>query len=149
MLAGLVFSKMYAKLKNWIAPVALIVMAGGFFVVVHSMSTALILFGLILAGFGVGLLISAINLLTTNSVGDADSTAAISMVTCASSLGVFASPFLYSWNPINFEGMTAVQSDFNTAGLVYLVIGIISLGFVLFSKKRKTQGVYGGVNPSS
>jgi MFS family permease len=138
-LAGLTFSKFYGVIKNWVIPTSFVVMGVGFLIVTHSTLTTIILLGLMLAGFGVGILMSLVNLLTTNAVGDADSTAAMSLVTCATSLGVFASPFFYSWNPARFANMSIVESNFQTAGLLYILLGIASLILIVSQLMRKLR----------
>ena len=132
-IAGLIFGKLMAKLKNWIIPLGLMIMGVGFLIVTQSMSSGIILIGLMFAGFGIGVLLMVNNLTVNNLSGEGDSTAAMSLVTCASSLGVFVSPFFYNLIPSTNIYLSPVQSDFQTAGLIYLFIGVISLGFLAFS----------------
>ncbi len=136
-IAGLYFNKLFSKVRNWIIPLGLIITGVGFIVVTHSPSTIPIILGLLLSGFGIGILISTINLTTINSVGDSDSTAALSLITCASSLGVFISPLLFRVNPINFQNLSSVESDFQSAGLLYLFLGVISLVVIVILKIQK------------
>ena len=136
-IAGILFSKMYWKLKKWLIPLGALLCGGGFLLVVYSMSSSIML-GLLSIGFGLGILLSYISLSTTNAVCEADSTTANSIVGSATSFGIALSPFLYGNLPVLFQGLSAVQSNFKFASFVFLGMGFISMFlFILRTNNQK------------
>lgn len=138
-IAGLTFSQIYLKLKKWVVPINLLVCGLGYMVVTFSASSTLILIGLLSIGIGIGILISLVTLLTTNSVGEADSTAAVALTSAGFSIGIFISPFFYENLPHFGMELETAEFNFLLAGMVFLIVGVISLLLVIIQigKQRR------------
>ena len=93
--SGLAFSRMYTVLKKWIVPIGLMICAVGFLLTVYAGNSYLVLTGLFCTGLGWGFVISLVVLKVTNAVGEDDSTAALSVLSSAFSVGIFISPFFF------------------------------------------------------
>ena len=139
-LAGLMFSRMYQKLKKWTVPVGLAVCAIGIFLLTFSEWGVLILVGLLIAGWGSGLLIALIVLATSNAVGDADSTAAVGVVNGAFSIGIFLSPFFQASLPRVFGAPQSIQFNFVLSGIVSALFALLSLAFILLRRRKLSNG---------
>ena len=138
-LSGLAFSRMYLWLKKWIVPVGLLTCAFGFIITTLSQSSMIALAGLLLTGIGLGFLISLVTLLTANSVGSDDSTAALALVNSAFSVGIFVSPFFYAVIPRLLSPQPTIQFNFLLAGYFFLGAGIIAIPFLHFLVRKKAQ----------
>lgn len=136
-LSGLAFSRVYLKLKKWIIPVGLLICASGFILTTLTQSSIITLVGLFFTGVGLGLLISLVTLLTTNSVGPNDSTAALAVVNSAFSVGIFVSPFFYATVPGLFSIQPNIIFNFQVASCFFLTAGLIAIPTVHFLKKDK------------
>ena len=137
-ISGLAFSRVYKKLKKWIIPIGLLICAVGFLLVTFTENSAIALFGLLCTGLGLGLLIALILLLTTNTVGSNDSTAALAVVNSAFSVGIFMSPFFYAVVPGLFFTYPDILSNFQLASCFFLGAGIIAIPTVHFFMKNKS-----------
>lgn len=126
-IAGFIFSKIFMKIQKLCISAGSFACGAGFLLAVHTHSNSGILIGLFCAGFGLGILLSVITLLATNTVGDEDSTAANALVGSGTSLGIAISPIIFGQLPTIFEGMAAVQSNFQLVGTLFLGAGFISL----------------------
>jgi predicted MFS family arabinose efflux permease len=140
-ISGLTFSRVYLKLKKWITPVGLLVTAAGFILATHTESSLFMLIGLLLTGVGVGFLIALITLLTTNSVGSNDSTAALALVNSAFSVGIFVSPFFYAVFPRLLTAQPNVQFNFQLAGYVFLGAGIMAIPLLYFIPSKDGKNI--------
>lgn len=136
-ITGLVFSRVYIKLKKWTIPTGLLVTAAGFFLITFTQSSVLVLLGLLCTGLGVGLLFSLILLLTTDAVGSKDSTAALAVINSAFSIGMFMSPFFYAIVPGLFSIEPDIIFNFQLASFFFLGAGIIVIPAVRFFMKEK------------
>ncbi len=135
-IAGLTFSWIYLKLKKWVVPINLLVCGLGFMLITFGGSSALILSGLLSIGMGIGVLISLVTLLTTNSVGEADSTAAVALTSAGFSIGIFISPFFYTSLPHFGSGLETAEFNFLLAGVLFAMVGVITLVGVILKNKR-------------
>ncbi len=140
-ISGLSFSHIYIKLKKWIIPTGLLVCAMGFMLITVAENSAIVLFGLLCTGLGLGLLIALIMLLTTNAVGTNDSTAALAVVNSAFSVGIFVSPFFYAIVPNLFSTQPDILFNFHLASFFFLGAGIIAIPTVHFLMKEKPLGI--------
>jgi MFS family permease len=136
-ITGLAFSWLYRKMKKWIIPAGFLVCAFGFILTVYANDSLLALFGLLCTGLGLGVLISLVLLLTANSTGDADSTAALAVVNSAFSVGMFASPFFYALITGLFSPAVPIIFNFQVASAFFLAAGLVSLPAVLLLKPRQ------------
>ncbi len=141
-IAGLTFSQIYLKLKKWVIPISLLMCGLGYMVVTFSGSSTLILAGLLSIGMGIGILLSLITLITTNSVGEADSTAAVALTSAGFSIGIFISPFFYANLPHFGMELETAEFNFLLAGTLFLIVGLISLLLVIFhTEKRRKEAI--------
>ncbi len=138
-LAGLAFSQIYRRLRKWTIPVGLAVCAVGIFLLTFSEQGAVILMGLLIAGLGSGLLIALIVLATSNTVGDADSTAAVGVVNGAFSIGIFLSPFFQASLPRVFGAPQSIQFNFILSGVVSAFFAGLSLVFTIFWHRSPSE----------
>jgi len=136
-ISGLSFSHVYIKLKKWIIPTGLLVCAMGFMLITVARNSAIVLFGLLCTGLGLGLLIALIMLLTANAVGTNDSTAALAVVNSAFSVGIFVSPFFYAIVPNLFSTQPDILFNFQLASFFFGGAGIIAIPTVHFLMKEK------------
>ena len=134
-ITGLTFSWLYQKLGKWIIPSGFLVCAIGFFLTVFSSSNLIVLFGLLCTGLGIGVLVSLCLLLTANSTGEEDSTAALSVVNGAFSVSMFVSPFFFTLLPRLFSPPVPIIFNFTVAGSFFLAMGIITIP-VIFSQNK-------------
>lgn len=137
-IGGLAFSQVYLKLKKWAIPVSLFVSGTGYLLAAFGQANVLILIGLLSVGLGIGILISIATLITTNSVGEADSTAAVALTNAGFSIGIFLSPFFYANLPHFVNGMETAEVNFSLAGAVFTLVGMIAL-IVLVLKSVRTR----------
>jgi predicted MFS family arabinose efflux permease len=145
-ITGLAFSWLYAKLKKWIVPSGFLVCAFGFILTVYTNNNFLALIGLLGTGLGLGVLISLVLLLTANSTGEADSTAALAVVNSAFSVGMFTSPFFYALLPRLFSPAIPIIFNFKVASAFFLFVGILTIPMVKFLSSNsltKVQSVHG------
>jgi predicted MFS family arabinose efflux permease len=145
-ITGLAFSWLYAKLKKWIVPSGFLVCAFGFILTVYTNNNFLALIGLLGTGLGLGVLISLVLLLTANSTGEADSTAALAVVNSAFSVGMFTSPFFYALLPRLFSPAIPIIFNFKVASAFFLFVGILTIPMVKFISSNsltKVQSVHG------
>ncbi|MCD6577371.1 MAG: MFS transporter [Anaerolineaceae bacterium] len=126
-ISGLAFSRVYYNLRKWIIPTGLLVSAAGFLLITFTQSSAIALLGLLCTGLGLGFLIAFILLLTSNSVGANDSTAALAVVNSSFSIGIFLSPFFYSILPNLFSMQPDILFNFQFAGYFFLAAGITAI----------------------
>jgi len=140
-ITGLAFSWLYTKMKKWIVPAGFLVCAFGFILTVYSNNNFLALFGLLCTGLGLGVLISLVLLLTANSTGDADSTAALAVVNSAFSIGMFTSPFFYALLPRLFWPTIPIIFNFQVASAFFLFAGLLSIPLIKFSNFYPTTQV--------
>jgi len=136
-ITGLVFSRVYMKLKKWTIPIGLLITAAGFLLITFTQNSALVLLGLLGTGLGVGLLFSLILLLTTDAVGSNDSTAALAVINSAFSVGMFMSPFFYAVVPGLFSNEPDIIFNFQLASYSFLGAGIVVIPAVHFFMKDK------------
>ncbi len=95
--------------------------------------------GLLIAGLGSGLLIALIVLATSNTVGDADSTAAVGVVNGAFSIGIFLSPFFQASLPRVFGAPQSIQFNFILSGVVSAFFAGLSLVFTIFWHRSPSE----------
>jgi predicted MFS family arabinose efflux permease len=145
-ITGLAFSWLYAKMKIWIVPSGFLVCAFGFILTVYTTNNILALIGLLATGLGLGVLISLVLLLTANSTGDADSTAALAVVNSAFSVGMFTSPFFYALLPRLFSPAIPIIFNFKVASMFFLLVGILTIPMVILINSKsltKVQSIHG------
>lgn len=135
-IAGLTFSQIYVRLKKWAIPTSLLACGLGFLLITFSGTSVLILGGLLCIGMGIGILISLIMLVTANSAGEADSTAAVALVNGGFSIGIFISPFFYANLPRIELGLPAVEFNFLLAGVLFAAAGVIALLVAISTNKQ-------------
>ncbi|MDO9545882.1 MAG: hypothetical protein Q7J07_03915, partial [Pelolinea sp.] len=139
MLSGLAFSRIYLRLKKWIIPVGLLTCSAGFMLTTLTKNSIAALVGLLFTGIGLGFVISLVTLLTANSVGSNDSTAALALVNSAFSVGIFVSPFFYAVVPRLLSPQPNIQFNFLLAGYFFLGAGIIAIPSLHFLVKEKAM----------
>ena len=137
-ITGLAFSWLYMKLNKWIIPAGFLVCAFGFFLTTYAAESTLVLFGLLCTGLGLGVLISLVLLLTANSTGENDSTAALAVVNAAFSVGMFLSPFFYALLPQIFAPALPILFNFKVASFFFLSAGLVA-AFVSFVPGLQTD----------
>jgi len=126
-ITGLGFSWLYQKMRKWIIPAGFLVCALGFILTIFTHNSAFVLFGLLCTGLGLGVLISLVLLLTANSTGEADSTAALAVVNAAFSVGMFFSPFFFALITSLFIPASPVIFNFKVAGSFFTLVGLLSI----------------------
>lgn len=140
-ITGLAFSWLYAKMEKWIIPAGFLVCAFGFILTVYTNNSLLALLGLLCTGLGLGVLISLILLLTANSTGEADSTAALAVVNSAFSVGMFTSPFFYALLLKLFSPAIPIIFNFQVAGAFFFFAGLLTIPLVKISKPNTSTQV--------
>ena len=138
-LAGIFFSRIYKKIQEKTSLIGLFFCGMGFFLFTFSERIFVIFGGLFLAGFGFGLLMSTISLLTNNAVGNADSTTANSLINCGVSLGIFISPFMYARISSLFINLTSIRSSFYLASILFLLADVMFVLVILKNKKMRVN----------
>ena len=130
--AGLIFSKLSAKFKNYMIPLAFLVVFAGYMIIsVGFESLVLNFIGVFIAGTGISIIIPQILFSTSNQVDASNSATSTAIVNCIfPGLGGFFSPVVFTNLTFAFGGDSTVYR--------YKFVAIVSLvcGFILILTTR-------------
>ena len=130
-LIGMVFGKIYFKLKEYTLPLGLVIVAAALFFVTLSTNGTLLLFGSVCFGIGSSLVSPSLYSLLYTKVKPEEVVVSVAMLGAASNVSQFISPFII--NPIaNITGSSNIE------GTRFLVSGafLLCLASILFAKSK-------------
>ena len=124
--AGLIFNKLSAKLKDYMLPLAFLVVFAGYMIIsAGSNSLAVNILGVFIAGMAVSIIIPQCLFATSNRVDQTNSATSTAIVNCIfPGVGGFLSPVLFT-NLTTVLGGESTVYRFKFVGIVALICGFI------------------------